>query len=107
MAYFIGDEKTKKGGPIIDIAGYELMKMIRIPECSQPGVTVGPSTPAPRNPPHYPTYESHRPLRPDAPVFNPDAADVPVLHGGRLLLRTILNSPPPSPPRAAERHLDF
>ena len=66
----------------------------------------GPSTPAPSNPPHHPTHESCRPLRPDAPVFNPDAA-VPVLHGGRLLLRTTLNSPPPSPPRTAERHLDF
>jgi hypothetical protein len=67
----------------------------------------GPSTPAPCNVPHLPTCETCRPLRPDAPVFNP-AASAPVLHNGRLALRTMLNSPPASPPGSPEaRRLDF
>ena len=39
MAFFIGDEKSKKGDQIIDVAGCKLMQMIRIPEYSRPGVT--------------------------------------------------------------------
>jgi hypothetical protein len=67
----------------------------------------GPSTPAPRNVPHLPTHETCRPLRPDAPVFNPAAA-APVLHDGRLALRTMLSSPPASPPQArVVRNVDF
>jgi hypothetical protein len=67
----------------------------------------GPSTSAPRNAPHLPTHETCRPLRPDAPVFNPAAA-APVLHNGRFALRTMLNSPPASPPQArVARHVDF
>ena len=99
-----GAEKSKRDDLITAIAGHKLM--LTTPPHVFATRSYGPSTPAPRNVPHLPTCETHRPLRPDAPVFNPAAA-APVLHNGRLALRTTLN-PPASPPRARViRHVEF
>ena len=70
--------------------------------------TLGPSTPAPINLPHLPTYETYKPLDADAAVYTPAGSVVavgPHIHGGRIALRTILNDPPIEDP--ARRRLQY